>query len=223
METVELKTRLHYGVEMLYRPGTHDQYVFGEAGGYVKVPIRDTDVVLDVGAHIGAFTVLAAKSGAKKVMAYEPQKDSFALLKKNTAKLPNVHKYNIALLGSADTRQLIEFYLQGTNTSGHSIHAFRGRKVVQVPAMRISDVWQGVTYLKLDCEGSEYDILLESKPLPKSVRCVTMEIHFGKRQWKENAKLLDARMLEQGFRHIHAPNLENPSLWHTNATYQRGK
>lgn len=218
-----MEKKVHFGVTMSYRPDTHDKYVFGESSGYVRgVDLRPRDIVMDVGAHIGAFTVLAAQAGVKEVRAYEPQEDSFKLLKANTRTLPNVKIERKAVLGSTDKRTEVEFYLQGTNTSGHSIHHFRGRGIVRVPAESIKKLWRGVTVLKLDCEGSEYDILLLSEELPDSVRVVTMEIHFGKKEWKSNAKLLDRRMLAQGFRHIHAPNLENPSLWHTNAIYQRG-
>jgi len=222
---MELAKKLHHGIEMQYRPGTHDQYVFGEATGYLKVPIREDDVVLDVGAHIGAFTALAVAEGASKIIAYEPHPESFTLLRVNLKKFKQVKMVRAAVLGTSDSRTTVEFFLQADNTSGHSIHHFRGRNTTSVPAISISQVFseERITYMKLDCEGSEYDLLINSKPLPKSVRCVTMEIHFGKKAWKDAAKVLDARMLEQGFRHAHAPNLNNQSLWHTNATYQRGK
>ena len=47
----------------------------------------------------------------------------------------------------------------------------------------------------MDCEGSEYDLLV--KPLPDFVKKITIEIHLSRKEWKEEKakkiiKLFDA-------------------------------
>ena len=46
-------------------------------------PIPRGAVIVDVGANIGAFSVYAARSGAKRVIAYEPSREAFETLKRN--------------------------------------------------------------------------------------------------------------------------------------------
>ena len=50
---------------------------------------REGDIVIDVGAGIGEFTLWCADAGAR-VIAFEPDPLAFACLEKNTASLPSV-------------------------------------------------------------------------------------------------------------------------------------
>src|SRR3989344_7771238 len=61
--------------------------------------IQPGDKVVDIGASIGAFSVLAAKRGAR-VYAYEPTPRSFELLSQNI-KGYNVTANNLAVAGKA--------------------------------------------------------------------------------------------------------------------------
>ena len=59
------------------------------AGEYDFLNINKNDVVLDVGANIGDFTLLASLK-ANKVIAIEPNIGTFALLRRNIQSLGNV-------------------------------------------------------------------------------------------------------------------------------------
>jgi FkbM family methyltransferase len=66
---------------------------------YVKrvLTVSRNDVFVDVGAHIGSYAIPIAKK-AQKVIAFEPNKDSFDLLTKNIAlnHLTNIEAHNTA-------------------------------------------------------------------------------------------------------------------------------
>lgn len=68
------------GLEFLIKPH-HEEF----ETEIFKKEIKKGDTVLDLGAHIGYYTLLAAKLvGEKgKVFAFEPEPTNFALLKKN--------------------------------------------------------------------------------------------------------------------------------------------
>lgn len=76
------------GIKFIHRKNTYDlsiikevweQRVYNPQGFNINVG----DIVVDVGAHIGSFTLLAAKSSEKtKVLAFEPNPTSFTILKK---------------------------------------------------------------------------------------------------------------------------------------------
>jgi FkbM family methyltransferase len=67
---------------------------------YVKriLAVASNDVFVDVGAHIGSYTIPVARK-AQKVIAFEPNKHSFELLTKNIAlnRLTNIEAYNTAV------------------------------------------------------------------------------------------------------------------------------
>jgi FkbM family methyltransferase len=67
---------------------------------YVKrvLTVSPKDVFVDVGAHIGSYAIPIAKN-AQKVIAFEPNKNSFELLTKNIAlnHLTNIEAHNIAV------------------------------------------------------------------------------------------------------------------------------
>jgi FkbM family methyltransferase len=141
---------------------------------YEPVSIQKGDVVIDIGANIGVFSVYAVKCGAKHVHAYEPNPANVKLIKNNLklnaiADLVTVH--SVAVSGEVGSTRL---YLAHLNV-GHTLfdHNIKGRldKFIKVNTVSLAHIINSnkldrVDFLKLDCEGSEGDILLST---PKSV------------------------------------------------------
>ena len=81
--------------------------------------IRKGDVICDVGAHHGIYSLLAARSGeAKAIYAYEPVKDNLAFLK-NNARL-NKLGAKITTRNSALSNQIGETQFQITEASDNA-------------------------------------------------------------------------------------------------------
>jgi GT2 family glycosyltransferase/tetratricopeptide (TPR) repeat protein/SAM-dependent methyltransferase len=80
---------------------------------------RPPDVVVDIGAHIGTFAVLAAESwpGAR-VIACEPDPDNFGLLEQNLRGRSRIELVQAAVLG--DDRPEVEFHRVADKVSGNS-------------------------------------------------------------------------------------------------------
>lgn len=166
---------------MHLREGSYDAEILKEikpAYGWMDVKGR---VVMDIGACFGAATVHFIEQGAKHVVAIEPDKDNFRQLQKNTKGMP------VTLINAAVTPidTTVELFLNaGINTGGHSLHVTRGRESVMVQGQcfdRLLAAYKPHS-LKIDCEGAEYDFL--TKPLPKYVKQVAMEIHLNKKHWR---------------------------------------
>ena len=47
--------------------------------------IPEQSIVLDIGAHIGALSLYAARRGASKVYAFEPNREAYDVLCRNIA------------------------------------------------------------------------------------------------------------------------------------------
>ena len=120
-------------------------------------------VVVDIGAHIGYYTRLAAKlaGGRGRVYAFEADPENFALLQKNTAHLRNVERVRLAV---SDKDGTIDFYHYDDKSGAHSTLPnvpldFHKRKITVVATTL--DAWLGernvprVDVIKMDIEGGE--------------------------------------------------------------------
>ena len=165
------------------RPDSSDEYVVRECYSpiYFKeyMNYNKDDIVLDVGANIGAYSTRVSKL-VKEVYSFEPLKENYDLAQKNLDRnnATNVKLYNNALIGTDDDE--INFYLsKGKNLGGHTILPTRGRGIIVVKARRFSDVLSETkaTKIKMDIEGAEWNILSEDDIDWSTVNGLVMEWH----------------------------------------------
>ncbi|MEW6722593.1 MAG: FkbM family methyltransferase [Candidatus Micrarchaeota archaeon] len=144
--------------------------------------ISERDVVVDIGSHIGAFTVFAASKARKgAVVGIEPFRESHTLLKRNLAR--NSLRAKTLRLGVSGRRETRRLYLFKRNSSLNGFYSFLSPRHAAVRCVTLDDVFRmcGIRrcdFLKLDCEGAEFNILLNSPPatLAKAGRIV-LEYH----------------------------------------------
>ncbi|MGI8486866.1 MAG: FkbM family methyltransferase [Thermomicrobiales bacterium] len=154
----------------------YEQYGFAVQPGWT---------VVDIGAAIGEFAVYVAASDSRnRVLAFEPFPESVTLLRNNVRlnKLTNVQVFPEAVSGKPGTIILdassgeplkIESRAASTATDGQ----------IAVTAVSLADVLgrtesDRIDLLKLDCEGSEYDILLNAAPgTLQRIDRIVMEYH----------------------------------------------
>ena len=130
--------------------------------------INQNDVVLDIGAHIGLFTLYASQFCTKgSIFSFEPMKDNYELLLENI-KLNNLKQVKFFNLAVSNSNDPIKLYIND-DESGHSIFSQSSQNLMvnSISLKRIFDENQikYCNFLKLDCEGAEYEII---KNLPLS-------------------------------------------------------
>lgn len=140
-------------------------------------------VIIDIGAHIGAFTCFAAHCFPRTpVHCFEPDDANRQWLEKNVAYnlLENVHVHGD--LVTADGRK-VNFYRYANTTAG-SMYAQPNMKPTETltyPArslMNILEDYGPCSVLKLDCEGAEFDLLLHTQDkLLKQIPYFAFEYH----------------------------------------------
>ena len=130
--------------------------------------VSKNDVVIDVGAHFGFFTILMAELvGAKgKVHSFEPIPSTFNVLKKNTDSFQNIQINREAIWRFNDQLYLNDY---GLNDSAfNSYRDSRGlnkRKIkrVKVKAINLDEYIKikkiNPKFIKIDAESTEFEVL----------------------------------------------------------------
>lgn len=135
-------------------------------------PKKDYATIVDVGAHIGFFSLFARMNYPNaKIYSYEPLGANFESLLKNTQGR-NITCVNNAVSGIRGTVKLYK----------HERHTASSLELVSkdfdaVESVTLGDIISDVgpiDLLKLDCEGAEYEIL---KSDLSQIREIIMEYH----------------------------------------------
>ena len=175
------------GNVLLYRP--QDPSVVDEVYGrdvYGRERIPTGGTVVDAGAHIGAFTLMAARrvGPAGRVLSFEPSPGTQEVLRSNV-RFNGLSWVKIFPAALADASGTAPFYVASATAESpfsDTLTPLPGRAQVEVPVRRLDDVLaeEGITsvdLLKMDVEGAELRLLEgASKTLARTQR-VVMEVH----------------------------------------------
>lgn len=203
------------------RPGTYDRAVISEVAQYSLLDYEDQDV-LDIGANIGSFTVLACQLGARSVTAVEPDPDNFALLGVNVPLYASRVSLVCAAAVSDPDLTTVPLYRAPNlkNLGTHSLWIKGRRLETKVKAEWWGDIIGEKDYgvIKLDCEGSEMDLILNGG-IPDTVTQIVFELHLNKREWREK---LGPAVVDyfKDWECLRKPNI-GPKNWATLAAYRR--
>ena len=215
------------------RPGTIDPNIFREVvlENEYRLPERFAadDLIIDVGAHVGSFSTACLLRGAGRVVAFEPFPANHALLGVNLARFGPRGEARRAAVWRSD-RPAGELRYQAsadpTNTGGGTLFGTGG---CAMPTVALDAVVRellaatgqdSVRLLKLDCEGSEYPILLTATCLDRvaeicgeyhEIGPVPDEARVGGRASYDHHVLVD-HLTKIGFRVETEVHPRNPAL-----------
>ena len=192
----------------LYKYGAHEP----ENTDFLKstLTVEDGDVIFDIGANIGWFSLIFDKIAQDKkidIFAFEPEPTNFHLLERNIAQnsASKVTAVQAAIADTAGT-QTLHLY-RSTNLSRHSMLAIHEGDTLDVESIRLDDFWQKqnlgnriLRFIKMDIEGFE---LMALKGATEVVsKCPMVMLEYSPRYMRaagiNPADLLD-QMLDLGF------------------------
>ncbi|MGH9031121.1 MAG: FkbM family methyltransferase [Acidimicrobiia bacterium] len=161
--------RTHDGLNVAIRQNLWDaeivREIFFEQPYTRNLRLPPDPIVVDVGGYIGDFALYATKYlGARRVVAYEPTDENFAML-----------EHNVALNGYGDritaVREAVgdsdEIVLNVEKLDGDEVHVspywYPEAEQRVIPSVSLAELFDthhldSVDLLKVDCEGGEYDI-----------------------------------------------------------------
>jgi FkbM family methyltransferase len=135
-------------------------------GAVPEYRVGPSDVILDVGAHVGAFAIEAARRVPDgRVLAVEASLESFNYLRVNRA-LNGADNLEVDHLALSDRQGMVMLYHDIGNW-GHSITKRLSSRTERVPSETLAGYLNRkqvdrCDFAKLNCEGAEFPILLSS-------------------------------------------------------------
>ena len=159
--------------------------------------------VVDIGANIGSFAILAAKKKqTQMVYAYEPSRLNYDYLVKNTELNSVDHKVKCfrKALGCCGRTKL---YTDPGNCGAFSMfHKYEGEEEVECTTLRSIVKENNLNYidfLKIDCEGCEYEMLDRDRDILEMVHNIRMEVHWNKKPSRYKNDFLEKLLISEGF------------------------
>jgi FkbM family methyltransferase len=184
---------------------------------------KEGDIVVDVGAHIGKYTIIASKMvGSKgKVIAIEAHPVNYDILKQNMElnKLSNVIALNYAVHSQETTVKLYEsgqeegFTIYNTIMTDRT-KTSRNQKYIEVKANTLDSLLfengiKEVNWIKIDVEGAEYEVVKGATNILSSSKDISLliEIHNlgvnNKNFYVPIIHLLESKNYKLSFEKIH--------------------
>jgi FkbM family methyltransferase len=175
----------------------------------VKHCVREGMIAVDIGAHIGYYTVLMSKMVGEKglVYAFEPSLNNQELLRKNVL-MNDCNNVEIFRQAVGDKAGYANMYLNATNSSGDSMFTDDNgarEQTSRVPITTLDRVIGGsrVDFIKMDVEGAETRALLGMTGVLRNNRDLKMIIEvFPKKLEEANSGLeeLVSLLIQSRFR-----------------------
>lgn len=193
-------------------------------GVYSKYfPIKGKATVVDIGAHFGYFSMYAYKSSTTdtQIYAFEPSSKNFNILKNN---IINAHAQHVTPVNKAVTATDEIVKLSLFNHQNNSIFSdYISTENVdneEVQGISLTSIFSNfninkIDFLKMDCEGAEYEILLNTpKHILDKISIINMELHDMSTQGYD-AKMLLSHLAAAGFK----PECTTADVGSVNAIY----
>ncbi len=163
--------------------------------------------IVDIGANIGTFTTFAAyKSPHASIVSVEPEPDNLKMLERNV--YANDLNDRVAVVPAAvgGNDGSVTLHITEKSSGGHSLfHHYGKTRDVEVAMTTLKTLFQKhairqVDFLKLDCEGGEYDGLysLPEEDLAK-IRFMAVEYHHFSKDPRHTPDQLRAYLAGKGF------------------------
>jgi FkbM family methyltransferase len=188
-----------------------------ETSHFMATVLRPGDAFIDVGTHVGYFSMLAASivGPGGTVISFEPELENYQHLLSHVELNGFAHVAPINAAVGATTGR-VEFHINGDNDGGHALwevglHPFNQRSREKpttrtVDLVSLDDILRGLEVLprviKIDVEGAEHSVLLgaretlQNRPVP----FIVAEINrFGLERMGTSEKAVRQYMGEMGY------------------------
>ncbi|MBI1770162.1 MAG: FkbM family methyltransferase [Bacteroidetes bacterium] len=179
----------------------------------LKKNLSENSIVVDIGANVGFFSMLVlSKVKVKKILAFEPIPSNLEIFQR-TISDNQIVKDSLVLTQAAVTgnpQPHLELHLDGNNELTENASVFSGFESthsvkITVPSITFNEIIQKhqleqIDFLKMDCEGSEFDIIYNTdSSLLKRIKRMMVEVHDIEGDEKNNVNYFNNYLRSLGF------------------------
>jgi FkbM family methyltransferase len=209
-QSVNLQTETFFGCPMVVSlPAGMDLFLLGckshdseiRLAKYLLLNVRPGQVFVDVGAHFGYFSLLAAMltESTGKVLAFEPARRNFPILQANAHAFNNIICFNQLVCDTNDLCDFLEFpviYSEYNTMHQESVPKGLHYEKVSIQGVRLDDVLHRTAshpdWIKIDVEGAEPEVIkgLESTLSGNKPPVIAMEYLSGRNHAHQEAVAL---------------------------------
>ena len=128
--------------------------------GFLLHFLRPEDLFVDVGANVGAYTILASAARGAQAISYEPAPETFARLTGNLECNQLGARVRTRNAGAAEKAGRIRFS-SGHNCQNHVLGTGDMSTAIEIPVVTLDEDLQGRSpaLMKIDVEGFEFSVL----------------------------------------------------------------
>lgn len=150
--------------------------VYGELDtNIIRNEISEGDVVIDVGANIGYYTLIFAQLVGKSgtVISFEPEPKNFSILKKNV----EINNYKNVILEQkivSRKNEISKLFLAESGIVGHHTNSSKNSKnFIEIESITLDDYTKKlnlsnkIKFIKIDVEGAEPNVLYGAENILK--------------------------------------------------------
>lgn len=157
------------------------------------ISIEKDDVVFDIGFNYGLFSMLASHKEAARIVAFEPNKKLSKLFIDNRTN-QSIELYELALGKETGESLFYDNEWPGKSSMFDDINKESQKNSYLVKTQNFAEFInenniEKIDYLKIDCEGAEYDIFstIPNEYLKNNIKKIAVEFHH---------KITDKRVYE---------------------------
>jgi FkbM family methyltransferase len=135
-------------------------------------------LIIDCGSNIGiSILYFSKKYPNSKIIAFEPDKNIFETLKENI-EINNL-KNKITLINKAVWKSEESLNFLPDNSDGGKIDNTENTETQKIKAVRLKDFIKDneVDFLKIDIEGSEFEVIKDCEEILGNVKNIFLEYH----------------------------------------------
>jgi|TARA_Y100000310_G_scaffold93089_1_gene90666 FkbM family methyltransferase len=162
-----------------------------------SVSLKPDDIVVDIGAYVGEYSLYAIKQGVSRVIAYEPTPNTLKVLEMNKKNKMDI--INRAVVGD-DKKEVFLYLSKGIGVT-NSIVKKKPNGII-IPTIKYEDAVKDATVVKIDVEGAEYSYNI----IQPQLRAIILEFHpLVNQNWKIMAEKIIENIESSDFHRIKRP------------------